>query len=136
MTLRVRWVWVAGAAALVVLTGCGQVSRREDAAAAVAAGFEDAAGRSDAAAVCGTLAPGTREELEDQEKADCEQALAQVDLPAGGPVRRVDVFGQQARVVLEGDTLLLSVFPDGWKVTAAGCEPRDQRPYQCEIKGA
>ncbi|MFJ6385084.1 hypothetical protein ACIQI7_34405 [Kitasatospora sp. NPDC092039] len=136
MTLRMRWVRAAGVAALVGLAGCGQVDRREDAAAAVAAGFEDAAGRSDAAALCGTLAPATREELEDQEKKDCEPALAGVDLPAGGPVRRVDVFGRQARVVLEGDTLFLSAFPEGWKVTAAGCTPRDRRPYQCEIKGA
>ena len=33
------------------------------------------------------------------------------------------------------DTVFLAHFPTGWKITAAGCRPRPQRPYQCEIKG-
>jgi hypothetical protein len=38
-------------------------------------------------------------------------------------------------VVLERDTVFLSRFPTGWKVTAAGCVPRPGRPYQCAVKG-
>ncbi|MEV7180696.1 hypothetical protein [Kitasatospora sp. NPDC093679] len=45
------------------------------------------------------------------------------------------MFGQQARAVLEGDTVFLSAFPDGWKITAAGCEPRPEMPYRCDVKG-
>lgn len=56
-------------------------------------------------------------------------------MPADGRVRHVDVYGNQARAVLAADTLFLSRFPDGWKVTAAGCEERPDKPYQCEIKG-
>ncbi|MEU6064946.1 hypothetical protein ABZ864_10745 [Streptomyces sp. NPDC047082] len=50
-------------------------------------------------------------------------------------MREVQVYGRRARVVLNADTLFLSVFPAGWKVTAAGCVPRSQQPYQCQIKG-
>ncbi|MEU8865117.1 hypothetical protein [Streptomyces umbrinus] len=45
------------------------------------------------------------------------------------------VYGNQARAVLSSDTLFLSRFTSGWKVVAAGCEPRPQEPYQCRIKG-
>ncbi|MEW1912135.1 hypothetical protein AB0442_27460 [Kitasatospora sp. NPDC085895] len=117
------------------LAGCGQLSNRENAAAAVARAFEQDAARGDAAAMCAALAPGTRDELEDQEKEGCEQAVGGLGLPAGGQLRRIDVFGQQARAVLEGDTVLLSAFPDGWKITAAGCEPRPEMPYRCDVKG-
>jgi hypothetical protein len=47
----------------------------------------------------------------------------------------VDVYGRQARAVLASDTLFLSQFSDGWKIVAAGCEPRPGRPYQCSVKG-
>ncbi|MEV6211480.1 hypothetical protein [Kitasatospora sp. NPDC051914] len=122
-------VLVAGTA------GCGQLSGREDAASAVVNRFEQDAARGDGAAMCAALAPGTREELEDQEESDCEQAVTGLGLPDGGTLRRVDVFGQQARAVLQGDTVFLSAFPGGWKVTAAGCEPRPGMPYRCDLKG-
>ena len=53
----------------------------------------------------------------------------------GGAVRRTDVYGNQARAVLSSDTLFLSHFTSGWKVVAAGCEPRSEEPYECRIKG-
>ncbi|MGA5504006.1 hypothetical protein [Streptomyces umbrinus] len=58
------------------------------------------------------------------------QALREEPLPVGGAVRRTDVYGSQARAVLSADTLFLSHFTSGWKVVAAGCEPRSQEPYQ------
>ncbi|MFJ8074301.1 hypothetical protein ACIQ7Q_10275 [Streptomyces sp. NPDC096176] len=76
------------------------------------------------------------EELEDSAESACPRALADAGLPDGGPTRRVDVYGGEARVVLGGYTLFLSTFPDGWKITAAGCEPRTGRPYKCLVKGA
>ncbi|MFI5519963.1 hypothetical protein [Streptomyces platensis] len=88
---------------------------------------------------CAALAPATREELEETAKSGCGPAISQAiegqELPASGAVRGLDVYGEQARVVLAEDTVFLAHFPTGWKVTAAGCRPRPQRPYQCEIKG-
>jgi hypothetical protein len=123
------------AVAVVVLAGCGQLSGREDAAAASARRFEERLTASDSPGLCAALAPATREELEEEAGQDCVQAVDESDLPEGGPVRRVDVYGQQARVVLSADTLFLAVFADGWRVTAAGCEPRPSQPYSCELEG-
>ncbi len=83
------------------------------------------------------LAPGTREELEETARSRCPPALEDLGLPSAREVRRVDVYGGQARVVLDSDTLFLSSFPDGWKVVAAGCEPRPESevPYRCDLKG-
>lgn len=85
--------------------------------------------------VCAVLAPATVEELEQQAGSPCARAMSEESLPPGGPVRRTDVYGNQARAVLSSDTLFLSHFASGWKVVAAGCEPRPQEPYRCRIKG-
>jgi hypothetical protein len=65
----------------------------------------------------------------------CAEAFLDEHLSYGGTVRRVRVYGRQAQVVLDTDTLFLSVFPSGWKITAAGCVPRPGQPYQCKVKG-
>ncbi|XVQ89797.1 hypothetical protein ACQP2K_21000 [Microbispora siamensis] len=51
-----------------------------------------------------------------------------------GAVRGVDVWGDEARVRVDGDTLFLHRFPDGWRVRAAGCEPHPEQPYECEVE--
>jgi hypothetical protein len=33
------------------------------------------------------------------------------------------------------DTVFLAEFPDGWKVVAAACTPRDRLPYDCQVEG-
>ncbi|MFD0278943.1 hypothetical protein ACFVHB_34240 [Kitasatospora sp. NPDC127111] len=129
--------WAAGAAAAVTLvTGCSSLTSREDAAAAAAQRFEAAVQQQDNSALCRALAPGTRQELEDNVKSSCEQAIGDSDLPPASGISRVDVYGQQARVVLDQDTLFLSAFPEGWKITAAGCRPEPRKPYRCELKGS
>ncbi|MBT2383750.1 hypothetical protein J7E86_09155 [Streptomyces sp. ISL-11] len=121
--------------ALAAVTACGTLSARRDDALAAVTRFEQAlaAGRNEP--LCAALAPATREELEHSADSPCAQAVGQEELPAAGAVRHVDVYGDQARAVLAHDTLFLAHFPDGWKVTAAGCVPRPQRPYQCAVKG-
>ncbi|ARX88330.1 hypothetical protein SMD44_07817 [Streptomyces alboflavus] len=118
------------------VSGCGTVDGRREAARAAVARFEQAVRTGDAAALCGALAPGTREELEQSGQATCAAAVLGEDLPHGGAGRHVDVHGRQARVVLEKDTVFLSQFPDGWKVVAAGCLPQGDRPYRCSVKGS
>jgi hypothetical protein len=132
-----RWcgVGIAAAVALATVSGCGTLSERRDAVTSEVTRFERALDARQSERLCASLAPATREELEQSAKHRCEQAIGEQDLPAAGAVRGVDVYGDQARVVLEHDTVFLARFSAGWKVTAAGCLPRPQRPYQCEIKG-
>ena len=33
------------------------------------------------------------------------------------------------------DTVFLATFPGGWRVVAAGCTPRGDRPYDCTVAG-
>ncbi|MFH8803340.1 hypothetical protein ACH4F6_27685 [Streptomyces sp. NPDC017936] len=129
--------WTAAAA--VVLTGtvgaCGTVQERRADVRSAAAAFEEALDEGAYDRMCGALAPGTLEEVEQSAGVPCARALREESLPAGGAVRGTDVYGNQARAVLVRDTLFLSRFGDGWKIVAAGCRPRPERPYQCLVKG-
>ncbi|WP_305782556.1 hypothetical protein [Symbioplanes lichenis] len=120
---------------VLTLAGCGEVRQRSDAAADVAVGMLTAVAARDGARACEMLAPGTRSELEDSADQGCEQAILDQGLPAPGQVTGSDVYGQWAQVRLPGDTLFLAVFPEGWRVVAAGCEPRTDRPYDCTVQG-
>ncbi|WP_079407402.1 hypothetical protein [Streptomyces sp. 3211] len=116
------------------LTGCATGAERSRAAGAAAAAFERALADRDTALGCETLAPGTREELEQEQP--CPTALQGLQLTgAREPAQAAVVYGSQARVVYPHDSVFLALFTDGWKVTAAGCTPRQGRPYRCELKG-
>ncbi|MEW2587149.1 hypothetical protein [Streptomyces virginiae] len=45
-----------------------------------------------------------------------------------------EVYGRQAMVRLSGHTLFLSQCGKGWKVVAAGCTPRPDRPFDCQVE--
>jgi hypothetical protein len=132
---RITRVFIPLCALSLGLTACGGPVERSTHASAAATAFQKALGRGDRTALCAALAPQTRSEVEEAEKKACADAISAHDLPAGGPVRSVDVHGRQARAVLASDTLFLSQFPDGWKIVAAGCLPRSGQPYQCSVKG-
>ncbi|WP_240660321.1 hypothetical protein [Streptomyces sp. WAC 01529] len=123
------------AALLGALTACGNLDAREDGAAGAASRFEASLRATDTVRSCAALAPGTRDELEQTAELPCARALPEAGLPPAEKVRTVDVYGRQARVVTDKDTLFLSAFPGGWKITAAGCTARPEKPYQCLIKG-
>lgn len=115
--------------------GCGTVEERRDHVRDTAAAFEQALAEGAYDRVCAVLAPATVDELEQSAGSACTKAVGEESLPPGGALRRTDVYGDQARAVLASDTLFLARFTSGWKVVAAGCEPRPQQPYQCRIKG-
>jgi hypothetical protein len=89
----------------------------------------------DGTAACATLAPDTAAQLEDSAGEPCSSAILDEDLPAPAEVHSADVYGQWARVVLADDTMFLAMFPGGWRVVAAGCTARTERPYDCSLQG-
>ncbi|MFJ3586564.1 hypothetical protein ACIPPS_30665 [Streptomyces sp. NPDC090127] len=119
---------------VLAVSGCATTHGRSAAVADAAARFEAALRDHDTGRACAALAPATREEVE--RDGPCATALESLHLAAAeGRARRVDVYGSQARAVFTADTLFLAAFPDGWRVTAAGCTPRPPRPYLCEVEG-
>lgn len=118
------------------VAGCGTAGRADD-AAAVAERFHAALEQDDGQAACDELSEETASKLERQEKKPCEQAILQLDLPKGGSVaaRRVEMRSASATLA-EGGADFLDEGPEGWKVSAAGCEPTaPDQPYDCELEG-
>jgi hypothetical protein len=124
-----------GLSAVVLISGCADVGNREDAAGQVATKLLAAVAGKDGATACATLAPDTAAELVQSADKSCNQAILDEDLPAPGAIEGADVYGQWAQVRLSDDTMFLAVFPGGWRVVAAGCEPRTSRPYDCTLQG-
>lgn len=114
--------WVVALAAVSAVGGCG--SGAEDLAREAADGFTSAVSAGDADRACSLLTERARED------ADCSS----LDVP-GGPVREVEVWGDAARAVTDGDVLFLRETSAGWRVAGAGCVPRGERPYRCEVGG-
>jgi hypothetical protein len=129
---------LALAACLLVLplAACGTASREHD-AAAVAERFQAALQSSDGQAACDQLSEDTVSKLEQQEKKPCERAILGLDLPKGGTVAFTQVEITSAYVGLaEGGADFLDEGPEGWSISAAGCEPTAAgQPYQCELEG-
>ncbi|MEU4697903.1 hypothetical protein [Nonomuraea dietziae] len=88
------------------------------------------AGQGDAA--CALLAARTAARLPDRGQT-CGQALNELRL-TGGPVLSVSLWGDEAQVRLNGDTLFLHRYDGGWRVRAAGCTSKGENlPYDCEV---
>jgi hypothetical protein len=120
----------AAVGALLLLTGCSSVERPD--VEHVATAFEDPSG--DPQARCDLLVPATRTAFEQNRSAPCGEAIR--DLPLqGGAVRSVQIWGGDAQVRLDGDTVFLTQTGSGWKVAAAACTPREEAPYDCEVEG-
>ena len=118
-----------------MVAGCASVGDREAAASATAVRMLSAVAVKDGASACAALAPRTRSSLQDSAGTSCDKAILDEQLPAPGTVAGADVYGQWAQVRLPGDTVFLAMFPGGWRVVAAGCTPRNSRPYDCTLQG-
>lgn len=121
-------------AASVWAAGCGAPAPVRRDVSSAARRFGEALNAGHGAAACEHLAPDTSQELEQERQAPCAEAILQAGVRGAASVRHTSVYGQQAMLRLGTDTVFLSRFPSGWKVTAAGCERRSGEPYQCQLK--
>jgi hypothetical protein len=117
------------------LPACGTADREHD-AAAVATRFHAALDARDGEAACSELNPETASKLEQQEKQPCEDAVLTLELPTGGTIADARVYVTTASAQrAEGGTDFLDEGPDGWRISAAGCEPTaPSQPYDCELE--
>ncbi|WP_158887220.1 hypothetical protein [Amycolatopsis anabasis] len=123
--------------ALVVLavlaTGCGAAAEPD--ARATANRFVTAVGVADQSTACGLLAERAARMLTEQSGQSCTRALARLGLPHE-PVRELASWGGEARARSAADTLFLHEFPQGWRITGAGCRSLgENRPYACAVGG-
>ncbi|MGI5158261.1 hypothetical protein [Microbispora sp. CA-102843] len=118
----------ATAVVCLALVAAGCASADNASVTATAQRFLSAAGEGRGGQACLLLAPRAARSLD-----DCEKQIVSAGLRAGA-VRGVEVWGDEAQVRVDGDTLFLHRFPDGWRVRAAGCEPRTEQPYECEVE--
>lgn len=118
--------------ACVMLGGCGAPADP----GATAEQFREALANDDGQAACQLLAPSTVEEIELTEGMPCDEALPGLGLPASGGFDSAETYGRNAQAVFDDDVLFLTESGQRWLVTAAGCTPRGERPYDCDVKGS
>ncbi|MEW2428789.1 hypothetical protein AB0877_12305 [Micromonospora sp. NPDC047644] len=111
------------------------MTARGDAAADVALRMLTAIAEKDGVGACSFLAPDTAAGLERSVGKPCAETILDEGLQGPGQVLASEVYGQQAQVRLDGDTVFLAVFPGGWRVVAAGCTARGDKPYHCVLQG-
>jgi hypothetical protein len=123
---------LAGVALLLV--GCGATD--SNGARATAERFYGAAAAEDGADACAVLSDSTREQLVEDEGKPCEEAVLDLKL-SGERATGTGAYMTEAKVDLDGgDSVFLEETADGWRVTAAGCQPVDdeEAPYDCEVE--
>lgn len=128
------WLIAALALVTVALSGCSSLGPDRTAAGESAVAFYESLDTGDEAAACDLLAEGTRDELERSADSSCDSAIGDEDLPAAGAVVEAVAYGRNARVILDGDVVFLTVEDGLWKVMAADCELRANAPYECTLK--
>jgi hypothetical protein len=134
MVIAVTRMLIFGVGAALALAGCGPAQSQTDAVSGAAVRMLQAVADKDGSAACALLAPETAADVGKDDP--CPQAILDENLPAPGAVVGTELYGQWAQVRLADDTLFLAHFGDGWKVVAAGCASRGERPYDCQVKGS
>jgi hypothetical protein len=119
-----------------LLVSCGSGERERD-AAAVSDNFHAALEQGDGQAACEELSEETASKLEDTEGGPCEEAILDLELPAGATSASAEVYVTSAYVdLVEAGSVFLDKGDDGWKVSAAGCLPAaGDLPLDCELEG-
>jgi outer membrane murein-binding lipoprotein Lpp len=130
--VRTSTAVVAAVSILVALSGCS--SAHDEAAEQAVEQLHASLRADDGAAACDQLSEDVQKELT-QSEGSCATAVMEAGIPDGGRVRDVRVYGTTAQVRYDEDVVFLAEFPDGWKVTAAGCSAEAGAPYDCQVQG-
>lgn len=131
--MTARTIRSAAALLAVVLPAAAcAAAGEEDDVARTAAGMVRAAQAGDGRAACAALVPRAVDGLETA-GARCDRQIVRLGL-SGNEAGEVEVWGDRARARVGSGWVFLTRWGSGWKVTAAGCEPRSGRPYDCEFE--
>jgi hypothetical protein len=98
----------------------------------VTTSFFEAVTAGQGARACALLAPRTATKLSGDGES-CSRAVLRLG-SRDARAERVSVWGAEAQVRLRGDTVFLHRYADGWRIKAAGCEPRPPEPYDCDVE--
>ena len=114
-------------------SGCGA---DDDTVRATATRFVEAVAAGDGATACAQLTPDTRAALEKESGHRCREAAADLsDALEPGSVTSVEVYvGNAIAELSSGEAAFLEEGAEGWRVSAAGCTPRNQEPYDCRLE--
>ena len=113
--------------------GCGTGSDKRKVRSTVER-FVSALDRREGRAACRRLSEEASSKLESEEKRPCPRAVLALGLSSSS-VTKVEVFITSARADLaDGEAAFLDKTPGGWKISAAGCKPRGDMPYDCELE--
>lgn len=124
---------IIGSAALLSFSGCA--AGDDPAAASAAEAFESALAAGDGEAACALLTEKARDTLQEESGSACAGAILALGLDAGGAVESARAYGRAGQVQLADDVLFLALDTAGWRVSAAGCTSRMDRPYLCDLEG-
>lgn len=124
----------AGVLASLLLSSCASTDD-VDAARRTADDFAGSLRSDDGAAACALLMTSTRSAVEEAAGRPCEEGIVDEVGADPGAVTRAEAFGTAAQVRTQNDTLFLARYDGRWLVLAAGCSPRGELPYDCQVEG-
>jgi hypothetical protein len=102
----------------------------------VATEFVSAIADSDGGAACTLLDDDAVKDVEARTRSDCAEGILTLGLPDAGRSQSTEVFGRSALVRLDTGSLFLTLGGPSWRIRAAGCEPREDAPFECTVDGS
>lgn len=132
-----RVVALAGLGVCLAAAGCGTAADDRQ-VGAVTDRFYEALRAHRGSDACDQLSKAVVDSLESASGSSCEQAVGKLDLPGTGSAGTT-VYLDSARAEVRGAGGKQAVFLDrttrGWRISAAGCKPKGDAPYDCELEG-
>jgi hypothetical protein len=126
-------------ALLVFLTGAGcGTNKDERSVGAVTDRFYSALRNHAGDRACAQLSQGAANTLASASGGSCAQAITRLQLPgvrASHSVVYLDSARAEVAGAQPGEAAFLDRTPLGWRISAAGCRPKGEGPYDCELQG-